>query len=72
MPQCICPVVDIKIAKREHIDDSQMRTIADMLYAAVTLQIGDEPGQALFGKHRDDCPCGPRNTPRTQAQVREK
>jgi len=58
---CICPVVDIHVTRRDHVDEAQMRTIADMLNAMVALEIGDSPGPALYGKHRDDCPCRPQS-----------
>lgn len=57
--KCICPVVEIKTTDNAHVSDVQAKAIANELRATVALTTPDRYSVS-YGKHRSDCPCGPR------------
>lgn len=57
--KCICPVIKIKVTKGEHVSREQMKEVADMLNASVSLDDGDGGHSSVFGLHRQECPCAP-------------
>lgn len=57
--KCICPVAIITVTNGEHVSRAQMKEVADMLNASVSLDDGTGGRSIVYGLHRQECPCAP-------------